>query len=47
MIVNMIMPQELKPFLFNQQTDAMTRLLQLYYVLIILPVIVVMSYQVL
>ena len=44
MIVNMIMPQEVKPFIFNQQADAMFRLLQVYFVLIYLPIVVIMSH---
>ena len=47
MIVNMVTPQLLKPFVFNQQSDFMIRIIQIYLVLIVIPVVVVMSHQVL
>jgi len=43
-IVNMIMPQQLKPYIFNQQSQLVAHLLQIYYVLILLPLVVVMSH---
>ena len=42
-IVDMIMAQEMKPYEYSQQSEIVSRLTQIYYVLCIIPVIVVIS----
>ena len=41
------MPQQLKPYVFNSQAELITRVLQIYFVLILIPLIIIMSHQVL
>ena len=47
LIVDMIMPQQLQPYQFNSQAELVTRVLQIYFVLILIPLIIIMSHQVL